>query len=118
MRPLFHPSLDEVTLASVLNALADPVRLDIVLRLAASNCELSCSAAATGVAELPKSTLSFHLRILREAGIIRSERKGTQVCNVLRCTEIESKFPGLIQTVLTGRARETGRVTPVATQVA
>jgi DNA-binding transcriptional ArsR family regulator len=114
MRPLFHPPIDDVSLSGILNALADPVRLDIVWRLAAADCELSCAASATGVAELPKSTLSFHMRILREAGLIRSERKGTQVCNRLRCAEIEGKFPGLIRSIITSRAHETGRVVPTA----
>jgi DNA-binding transcriptional ArsR family regulator len=85
-------------LESVLYALADPVRLEIVRRLAGGNCPLNCSTAAP--AHLPKSTQSHHFQILREAGVIRSERRGTEVVNTLRCAEIEERFPGVLPTIL------------------
>lgn len=82
----------------MLYALADPVRLEIVRRLAAGTCSLNCTAAAP--ANLPKSTQSHHFQILREAGLVRSERRGTEVVNTLRCEEIEQRFPGVMSAIL------------------
>jgi DNA-binding transcriptional ArsR family regulator len=97
-RPLLHPAPDELKLESILYALADPVRLEIVRRLAEGNCPLKCSAAAPE--HLPKSTMSHHFQILREAGLINSERRGTEVVNALRCAEIDARFPGVLATIL------------------
>jgi len=96
-RPFVHPALDDITLESVLYALADPTRLAIVRKLASRNCPTNCQTAAPD--NLPKSTQSHHYQVLREAGLIRSERRGTEVVNTLRCTEIESKFPGLVPAI-------------------
>ena len=97
-RPLLHPAADDLRLESVLYALADPVRLEIVRRLVTGDCPLNCSAAAPS--HLAKSTQSHHFQILREAGLIRSERRGTEVVNVPRIDEIESKFPGVVSAIL------------------
>lgn len=97
-RPLLHPTLDELKLESILYALADPVRLEIVRRLVGGDCPLNCSAAAPQ--HLPKSTQSHHFQILREAGLICSERRGTEVVNTLRCAEIEQRFPGVLRAIL------------------
>lgn len=98
-RPIHHPSLADITLAGILHALADPVRLDIVRRMGATGaCPMNCASAAPSM--LPKSTLSHHFRVLREAGLIRSEKRGAEVINTLRCTEINARFPGLIPSIL------------------
>ncbi|MCC7251484.1 metalloregulator ArsR/SmtB family transcription factor [Hyphomicrobium sp.] len=97
-RPLLHPQPEELRLESVLYALADPVRLEIVRRLVTGDCPLNCSAAAP--AHLPKSTQSHHFQILREAGLICSERRGTEVVNTLRLDEIEQRFPGVVTAIL------------------
>jgi len=97
-RPFIHPTSDEIRLEGVLFALADPVRLAIVRRLAAENCPMNCSAAAP--VDLPKSTQSHHYQVLRESGLIWSERKGTAVINTLRCDELEQRFPGVVSSVL------------------
>jgi DNA-binding transcriptional ArsR family regulator len=49
---------------------------------------------------IPKSTLSQHFRALREAGLVRGERRGVEVHNTSRCTEIEERFPGLIRAIV------------------
>lgn len=97
-RPFVHPPIEDVKLESVLYALADPARLAIIKTLASGDCPLNCSAAAP--ADLPKSTLSHHYQVLREAGLIRSERRGTAVVNSLRCDEIETRFPGVVRSIL------------------
>ena len=96
-RPFLHPPADALRLESVLYALADPIRLEIVRRLVSGE-PLNCSAAAP--AHLPKSTQSHHFQILREAGLISSERRGTEVVNSLRLEEIEARFPGVVSAIL------------------
>ena len=49
---------------------------------------------------IPKLTLSQHFKALREAGLIRGERKGVEMRNTSRCAEIEKRFPGLIKAIL------------------
>ena len=97
-RPFVHPAIEDVTIESVLYALADPTRLEIVKKLSHGTCGLNCSEAAP--ADLPKSTQSHHFQILREAGLIKSERRGTEVVNALRCAEIEKRFPGVVSSIL------------------
>lgn len=97
-RPFVHPAIEDVTLEGVLFALAEPARLEIVKRIATQGCGLNCQSAAP--AEMPKSTQSSHFQILREAGLIRSERRGTEVVNTLRCSELEKRFPGVISSIL------------------
>lgn len=101
MRPLSHPTIDDVTLEGVLHALSDPARLQIVRNLH-TDCPKNCSEA--GCPTLPRSTLSHHFRILREAGLVRSEREGVSVHNVLRQDELNEKFPGLLPAILSQKA--------------
>ncbi len=96
-RNFSHPSLRDISIDGVLYALSDPVRRNIILKL--SGCEgMSCmKSCAEG---LSPSTISFHHKILRENGLIRSEKKGVEVINTLRNDELEKRFPGLLHTIL------------------
>jgi DNA-binding transcriptional ArsR family regulator len=49
---------------------------------------------------IPKSTLSQHFRALRDAGLIRGERRGVEMYNTSRCAEIEERFPGLLLAIV------------------
>lgn len=101
MRPLVHPSIDDVTIEGILHALSDPVRVAIYAQLAASACPTICSNfLQVSDRSIPKSTLSQHFRALREAGLVRSERYGVEMRNMSRCKEIEGRFPGLIAAIL------------------
>src|ERR1700720_4240460 len=101
MRPLFHPSMDDVTVEAILHALSDPVRVAIFADIAGSDCSQNCSNFLH-VSErvIPKSSLSQHFRALREAGLIRGERRGVEMQNTSRCAEIEKRFPGLINAIV------------------
>jgi DNA-binding transcriptional ArsR family regulator len=101
MRPLFHPSVDDVTVEGVMHALSDPVRVAIFATIANSDCARNCSNFLTvQEREIPKATLSQHFKILRDAGLIRGERQGVEIQNTSRCSEIETRFPGLVAAIL------------------
>src|SRR5712675_1292354 len=101
MRPLFHPSVEDVTVEGILHALSDPVRVAIFTDIANSNCSQNCTNFVN-ISErpIPKSTLSLHFKALREAGLIRGERRGVEMQNTSRCTEIDQRFPGLIAAIV------------------
>jgi DNA-binding transcriptional ArsR family regulator len=101
MRPLFHPSIEDVTVEAILHALSDPVRVAIYADIVGSACSQNCSNFLN-VSEktIPKSTLSQHFKALREAGLIRGERRGVEMHNTSRCAEIEKRFPGLIMAIV------------------
>ena len=101
MRPLYHPSLNEITVQGILYALSDPVRVRICAELAQADCAMNCSTfLSKGNLKLPKSTLSQHFKILREAGLIRSERKGVELKNSTRCQELKKKFGPMVVGIL------------------
>ncbi len=97
MKQFPHPAREEITLVGVLHALSDPVRLSVVAHLMGREAELPC-----GRFEVPihKSTMSHHLRVLREAGILRMRPAGTQNLLSLRCEDLESLFPGLLSSII------------------
>lgn len=101
MRPLVHPALEDITVEGILHALADPVRIAIFAQIAGSMCSLACSNFLNVRSKaIPKSTLSQHFKALREAGLIRVERRGVEMQNTSRCAEIETRFPGLIAAIV------------------
>jgi DNA-binding transcriptional ArsR family regulator len=91
-----HPTAEEIELAPVLHALSDPMRLRIVVGLAAGD-DRPC-----GSFDLPvtKSTCTHHFKVLREAGVIRQRLEGTTRLNSLRRDDLEQRFPGLLDSVL------------------
>ena len=94
--PLFHPALQEIELAAVLHALSDPMRLRIVVGLAAED-KRTCKSFDLPVT---KSTCTHHFRVLREAGLIRQRLEGTTRLNSLRRADLDQRFPGLLDSVL------------------
>jgi DNA-binding transcriptional ArsR family regulator len=101
MKPLVHPSLEDITVEGIMHALSDPVRVAIFARIVAAAGPRTCSDFLT-IREptIPKSTLSQHFKALREAGLIRSERRGVEMLNTSRCAEVEKRFPGLIAAIV------------------
>ena len=101
MRPLFHPAIKEVTVEAILHALSDPVRVAIYADIVGRDCSQNCSTfLQIGEKPIPKSTLSQHFKILREAGLIHSERRGVEMHNTSRCTEVDARYPKLISTIV------------------
>jgi DNA-binding transcriptional ArsR family regulator len=105
MRPLSHPAVEDIPVEAILHALSDPVRVAIYADIVAQDCASNCSTfLRVGDKPIPKSTLSQHFKILREAGLIRSERHGVEMHNTSRCAEVDARYPGLIATIV--RAHE------------
>lgn len=113
MRPLHHPAANDVTVEGILYALADPVRLQIFAELQGADCPQICSSfLVVDKKKLPKSTLSQHFKILREAGLIQSERKGVEMHNATRCAELKARFGPMIRAIVdayTNRNRRPGK---------
>jgi DNA-binding transcriptional ArsR family regulator len=96
MQPFTHPAPEALDLAQVLYALGDATRLAIVRKLAEKGT-LSCGDVC---AETPRSTLTHHLRILRESGLITTTKAGQTHHNTLRVDDLNTRFPGLLASVL------------------
>lgn len=101
VRTLRHPARKDINLPGVLYALSDPIRLDIVKKLAANG------AQACGSLNLPisKSTATHHFRVLREAGLISMEPAGARYLNSLRQGDLDARFPGLLDAILTAQKK-------------
>ena len=93
-----HPSVEDISLSGVLGALADPMRLRIVVSLLKKDDCMSCSEAAP-CPNMAKSTLSNHFRILREAGLVRTSKQGVEHRNAVREDDINARFPGLLKLI-------------------
>lgn len=101
MRKLHHPKIEDITVEGILHALSDPVRMSIYIELAHSECTRNCSELSQIRPQpLPKSTLSQHFRILREAGLIYSERQGVELLNHTRCEELRGKFGDMVSLII------------------
>ncbi|MGI3128918.1 ArsR/SmtB family transcription factor [Halopseudomonas pachastrellae] len=96
MRPFKHPPANELLLERVLYALSDPVRLEIVRRLAEVG-EASCGELDGG---RPKSSMSHHFRVMRDAGLVCTQSVGTTHMNSLRRADLDTRFPGLLDAIL------------------
>ena len=89
-----HPAASALDLATIMRTVGDPLRLDIV-RLLADDRPRPCSEVSSAMG-LPVSTCSYHLRLLREAGVTRTRAEGTQRFISLRRDDLEDRFPGLV----------------------
>ncbi len=95
-KTLHHPDRDQIELAAVLDALSDPIRLQIVQRLAKAG-EASCSSFLDYGT---KTNLTYHLKRLREAGVTRARAEGAFRYISLRNEDLEARFPGVLAAIL------------------
>ncbi len=101
MRTIIHPAASDITVEGILHALADPVRARIFVEIALADCPKTCSAfLEVSDRSVPKSTLSQHFRVLREAGLIRSVRKGVVMYNMPRHEDLHERFGALITAII------------------
>ncbi|MFJ1570373.1 ArsR/SmtB family transcription factor [Pseudomonas sp. NPDC088322] len=99
MRAYKYPSCEDLILERVLYALSDPVRMAIVRHLAGVT-EATCGELDGG---RPKSSMSHHFRVLRDAGLVQTRNVGTTHMNSLRSEMLDSRFPGLLECILRQR---------------
>ncbi|MBS2965307.1 helix-turn-helix transcriptional regulator [Actinocrinis puniceicyclus] len=92
------PRLPE--LPTVLAALADPGRLAIVRALARQGEECCNRVGELAGLTIGKSTLSHHIKVLRESGVISTRAQGTHRYVSLRRAELDQAFPQLLDAVL------------------
>jgi DNA-binding transcriptional ArsR family regulator len=95
-----HPAVETLELPAVLHALSDPHRLEIVRRLDEDSDARPCGSFGF---DISKSTLTHHFRTLRESGVIRQERQGTTKMTELRREDLDVRFPGLLDAVLSSK---------------
>ncbi|MEU5127613.1 helix-turn-helix transcriptional regulator [Streptomyces mobaraensis NBRC 13819 = DSM 40847] len=107
-----QPDAEDIRLEKVLNALGDPVRLHL-FRAFATDEQCDCDGARLGLGHLHKSTLSHHMRVLREAGVTSTRAVGRNRHVALRRADLDARFPGLVDALLAaggegGGAADTG----------
>lgn len=91
-----HPPVDHFQLSAILQALGDPTRLRILRDLAGVKEQCCGDFHVTDT----KSTLSHHLKVLREAGVVRTRIDGVKRFVSLRRYDLEARFPGLLAAIL------------------
>jgi DNA-binding transcriptional ArsR family regulator len=97
-RPDTLPAISPMgTLQDVLEALTDPVRLEMVRRLAGAGSPVACADLYDSVS---KSTASHHFKVLREAGLTERLTIGGQTHQSLRLDDLEEAFPGVVTSIL------------------
>lgn len=118
MRPLCHPAVEDVTVEAILHALSDPVRVALFARIVAQDCSHNCASyTAVSTQSIPKSTLSLHFKVLRDAGLIVGERHGVEMHHTPRAMEIDFRFPGLISAIVNAHSIQVKQVNARAAAV-
>ena len=100
-REIKHPAASDLDLATILRTVGDPVRLAIVQDLL-DRGERICTTLNASI-DIPASTLSYHLRLLREAGVTRTRAVGTERHVSVRSDDLERLFPGLLEVLAAKR---------------
>ncbi|TCO55017.1 ArsR/SmtB family transcription factor [Actinocrispum wychmicini] len=98
-RLLPQPSRGDIDIVTVLHALADPVRLELIRDLSVASTPKTCSLSGYEL-EITAPTLSHHWRVLRESGLTSTVVDGRTRWVELRRDDIEARFPGLLTAVL------------------
>jgi len=99
---LSHPDRESIELPTVLFALSDPDRLEMVRQLRTGPMDAAnCNALDPSI---PKSTKSHLMKVLREAGVIRNEPNGRHRTLTLRRDDLDARFPGLLDAILTAES--------------
>lgn len=103
-----HPSTQNISLPKVLAALSDPIRLEMLRRLSDGQEHDSITLAD----DLPRSTLTYHTRILRESGVTWTRGEGRMCLISLRTRDLDARFPGLLSALVEQAIRDASPATP------
>lgn len=95
-KELLHPEREQIDLSAVLEALSEPTRRDIVLRLLREG-ESPCQSLNDFA---PKTNLSYHYARLREAGVTRTRLAGPYRMISVRVDDLAARFPGLLDAIV------------------
>jgi DNA-binding transcriptional ArsR family regulator len=109
-KELHHPDRDQIDLSAVLEALSEPTRRDIVVRLLEDG-EAICSAFNDCA---PKSNLTYHFARLREAGVTRARLEGPYRLISVRTEDLSARFPGLLEAIVAAARSARPRSEPKA----
>lgn len=82
--------MQDADLANVMRALGHPVRLSILRMLATQRVGDCCCTDVTQTLPLAQSTVSQHIKVLLDAGLVERHAKGTRNCYTLRTERIEA----------------------------
>lgn len=102
--PLPEPSLDDIRLEEIFGALSQPLRLTIIQKLLLESESYDHACGWFGF-DRPKSSLTHHFKALREAGLIRQRQYGLERRSRVRAEDLNTRFPGLLDLVVTWKAR-------------
>jgi DNA-binding transcriptional ArsR family regulator len=105
-----HPTREQIELPMVLDCLSDPIRLAIVYQLAQQERVSSelCCGDFNGLSG--KSNLAYHFAKLRESGLMLTRVAGTNRFMRLRRDDLDARFPGLLDAVLSSAAKDADRL--------
>ncbi|MDX3972365.1 MAG: helix-turn-helix transcriptional regulator [Bradyrhizobium sp.] len=109
-RTPLHPTREQIELPMVLDCLSDPIRLAIVYQLAQQERVSSelCCGDFSGLGG--KSNLAYHFAKLRECGLMQTRLAGTNRFMRLRREDLDARFPGLLDAVISSAARDADRL--------
>ncbi|GAA4983544.1 DNA-binding transcriptional ArsR family regulator [Nonomuraea thailandensis] len=96
-----HPDRDQIRIEDVLSALGNAVRLAAV-RLLDAGGEHNCTSVLNTLGITAKSTMTHHWRVLRDSGVIWQQPSGRENLLVLRRDDLDARYPGLLDAILTG----------------
>ncbi|KFL26690.1 ArsR family transcriptional regulator [Devosia sp. 17-2-E-8] len=98
MTTLPHPDTDQISFPEVLATLGDETRLAIIAYLARNEGQAMTCGQFYGLGS--KTSLSYHLAKLREAGIVRVQPEGTRRLVTLRREDLDARFPGFLDSII------------------
>lgn len=93
-----HPDADQISLPNVLTTLGDQTRLAIIGHLA--RCEPDGMTCGQFTELASKTSISYHVQKLREAGIVTVRPEGTRRRVTLRRGDLDSRFPGFLDSII------------------
>jgi DNA-binding transcriptional ArsR family regulator len=85
-------------LASIMNALSEPNRIRMIRTLARADGELSCAEVGDSL-NISKSTVSYHFKLLRAAGLTNTRREGQTKYLSINTKTFDTYLPGFLQTL-------------------
>ena len=93
-----HPDADQISLSNVLTALGDQTRLAIIGQLSRDELRGMTCGQFTDLAS--KTSITYHVAKLREAGVVNVVPEGTRRRVTLRRGDLDSRFPGILDSII------------------